>query len=258
MNLTRRDFLRIGAGVFFSSLWTRKKGWASPGEIPILLYHDISNSFKDDYTVSPSQFASQMEWLYSEGYQTLFLRETSLIREGNEKIILITFDDGYASFMDFAFPLLQAYQFKATVNVIGEKVGTFLSLGGNRPTLSWDEYRYLVRSGWVELGCHTFGLHQQKGVLSVSEARLRTDLERFQELVQRELGRALDILAWPYGFFNERSIEVAKDLGFKYLLTSIEGFFKTSMGWDRLPRLNINHKIDLISFKQYIGREESR
>ncbi|MGQ9509176.1 MAG: polysaccharide deacetylase family protein [Thermodesulfobacteriota bacterium] len=254
MNLTRREFLKISAGTFFSSLLMRKESPTFPDKIPILLYHDISDSFKDDYTISPSQFAAQMEWLYSEGYQTLFFKEIDhFLLKGYKKIALITFDDGYASFMDFAFPLLQTYHFKATMNIIGEKVGTFITLGGNRPTLSWEEYHYLLRSGWVDLGCHTYSLHKQRGVLSVSEAHLRRDLEKFQEVIKREIGKELEILAWPYGQFNEKSIDVSRDLGFKYFLTSTEGFFQKSFGWDRIPRLNINHKIDLVSFKQYVG-----
>lgn len=257
MTLTRRDFFKVSAGAFLISSGLTQKGWGHAGKIPVLLYHDISNTIKDDYTLSPAQFAAQMEWLYSEGYQTLLLQEIRSVPEDTlKKKIVITFDDGYASFIDFAFPLLQIYQFKATLNLIGARVGTFLRLGENRPLLSWDEYRYLLKSGRVDLGCHTYGLHHSRGVLSVSEAELQGDLERFQEVLQRETGRPSKILAWPYGYFTEESIRVAKKLGFQYFLTSTEGFFQSASGWDKIPRLNINYKLDLVSFKQYIGREE--
>jgi peptidoglycan/xylan/chitin deacetylase (PgdA/CDA1 family) len=155
--------------------------------------------------------------------------------------------------MDFAFPLLQAYQFKATINLIGQGVGTFVPFGGNRPVLSWDEYRYLVKSDLIGLGCHTYHLHLKGGVLSASEEGLIRDLQLFQKVIKEEIGRELEILAWPYGLYSEKTIEIAKRVGFKYLLTSNEKYFKKSTRLDEIPRLNINDNFDLISFKQYIG-----
>lgn len=256
MTLTRRDFFKVCAGTFLIPPIITQKGWCNSGKLPVLLYHDISNTIKDDYTISPAQFAAQMEWLYSEGYQTLLLHEIRSVPEDKfDKKIVITFDDGYASFIDYAFPLLQIYQFKATLNLIGQKVGTFIHLRENRPLLSWDECRYLLRSGRIELGCHTYALHHSRGVLSVSDSKLHSDLQRFQEVAERETGSPFKVLAWPFGFFNQQSIEIAKKLGFQYLLTSREEFFQRASGWDKIPRLNINHRLDLVSFMQYIGRE---
>jgi peptidoglycan/xylan/chitin deacetylase (PgdA/CDA1 family) len=111
-----------------------------------------------------------MEWLYSNGYSAISL---SRLKDSQlpEKAVVITFDDGYASFMDFSFPLLQSYRFKATINIIGNAVGSYLPMAGNRPMLSWDEYRYLTAGGIVDLGCHTFKLHafRHRGVLDVPE-----------------------------------------------------------------------------------------
>ena len=119
--------------------------------------------------------------------------------------------------------------------------------------LSWDEYRYLVRSNLIDLGCHTHHLHLKGGVLSVSEERFMRDLQLFQKVIKEEIRLELDILAWPHGLYNEKTIEIGKRMGFKYLLTSNEGYFRKSSRLDEIPRLNINDKLDLISFKQYIG-----
>lgn len=257
MTLTRRDFLKVGAGAFLIPPWVVQQAWCKSGRVPVLLYHDISKFLQDDYTLSPAQFAAQMEWLYSEGYQTLFLDELRSVPEGTlEKKIILTFDGGYASFIDYVLPLLEIYQFKGTLNLIGQKVGTFIHLGGNRPLLSWDECRYLLRSGLVDLGCHTYGLHHSRGVLSVSDSELQSDLQQFQEVAMRETGRSFKVLAWPYGLFREKSVEVAKKLGFQYFLTSTGGFFQKGLGWENIPRLNINYKFDLNSFRKYLGREE--
>ena len=127
MYLTRRDFLKLSSAAIVLSPTLPKYLFAYEIKIPVLLYHDISASFKDYYTVSPSNFASQMEWLYSIGYTALSFKEIRrFIENGGEKAVIITFDDGYASFVNYAFPLLQDYGFKATINIIGKYVEKFL------------------------------------------------------------------------------------------------------------------------------------
>ncbi|MDH4230539.1 MAG: polysaccharide deacetylase family protein [Nitrospirota bacterium] len=253
MHITRRDFLKFsGAGIAFLSL--PQNLWAKTTSIPVLMYHDISSQFVDDYTVSPSLFSAQMEWLHSMGYHTLFFSEAeSFIEKNNDRAVIITFDDGYASILDYAFPLLKEYGFKATVNIIGKHTGAFIKLGGNRPLLSWDEYRYLGDSGLIDLGCHTHNLHSRRLAADFSESLLEEDLKGFQEILKQETGKRTEILAWPYGIYTGKSIAIAEKAGFRYILTSNEGYLRKESSLLEIPRLNINDKLDLISFQQYLG-----
>ena len=256
MNITRRDFLKISFALAFS-LTFPKNLFARSIRIPIFLYHDISHQFKDDYTISPANFASQMEWLYAHGYKAVSIRDLQkYFNCGDEKIVLLTFDDGYASFMDYAFPLLREYDFRATINIIGKYVGTYIKIYGNRPMLSWDEYRYLIGSNFVDLGCHTYNMHvwrDGKGITAFSEKERENDLLLFQDIFQKETGRTTDILAWPYGIFDNESIEIAKQAGFQYIFTSNEGFLTDINNFQEIPRKNISNRINISTLKSYIG-----
>jgi peptidoglycan/xylan/chitin deacetylase (PgdA/CDA1 family) len=253
MTLSRRDFLKVSAGALILPAFAPKTLFAESQTVPVLLYHDISDQFKDEYTISPSKLAAQMERLYSDDYRAISLKDLdSLPGESLGRAVIMTFDDGYASFIDYAFPLLKQYGFKATVNVIGQYVGTFMTLGGNRPTLSWDEYRFLNDSGLVELGCHTYGLHRISKVPPAGKA-LEDDLKLFTEIFRKEIGTSPDTLAWPFGIYNQSGMKVAERMGFKYLLTSREGLLRKNGNLDEIPRLNINNHLDLVSFCQYIG-----
>ncbi len=251
MHFTRREFLKISGTTIALLMSDANNIFASISGIPVLLYHEITDKFNDEYTVSPSNFAAQMEWLYWNGYKSISIKDSINIRN-SEKTFILTFDDGYRSFIDYAFNLLVEYNFKATINIIGYYVGTYFNYKStNRPMLSWDEYRYLIKSGLIDLGCHSYNLHNYGRVLYISEEMLVKDLYLFQETLKKELGIYTDILAWPYGLYNKKSIELAKRLGFKYLLTSHEGFFDKK-NTDEIPRLNINNKLDLFSFQEYI------
>lgn len=256
MHVTRREFLKLtGAGIVWSLL--PKHAFAEALSIPVLMYHDISNHFRDDYTVSPAAFSAQMEWLYCSGYRTLFFSDLDTLDEDRSgKPVIITFDDGYASFSDHAFPVLREYGFRATVNIIGKHAGSYINMGGNRPLLSWDEYRYLHGSGLVALGCHTYNLHFLGKAHSHDEKEIENDLLLFQEIFRRELGRNTELLAWPFGIYSKRTVAIARKAGFKYIMTSNEGYLKTGDSLLEIPRLNINNKLDMVSFQQYIGEKK--
>jgi peptidoglycan/xylan/chitin deacetylase (PgdA/CDA1 family) len=255
MALTRREFLKAGGLAALSLPFLRIAG-ARAGEVPVLLYHDISDSYAGPYTVPPALFAAQMEWLFSEGCRVVTLREAGRLR-GNApgKTVVVTFDDGYASFLDYAFPLLEAYGFSATINIAGAAAGRYWEMapGVNRPMLSWDEYRHLAASGLVELGCHSYDLHRPGGVMAATPGALREDLARFQDRITGETGRRAEVLAWPFGIYDEHSVIEAKRAGFRYLLTSREGLWTGGSRTDEIPRLNIGGPLDLASFRQYIG-----
>ncbi|HUJ18042.1 MAG TPA: polysaccharide deacetylase family protein [Nitrospirota bacterium] len=259
MSMTRRTFLKLTGAAALSSSALPHSLYAAGARIPdrripALLYHDISNVLYDEYTISPATFSAQMEWLYATGYRTLPANEVEqFLKNTAGRAVMLTFDDGDISFMDYAFPLLKDYGFKATMNIIGQAVESHALIDRQRPVLSWDECRYLLSSGLVDVGCHSYALHTPGGVLNVSYGAIEKDLTLFQERYKQELGKRCTVLAWPYGIYDKKCIEIARHAGFSCILTSREGFIEKKSDLRDLPRLNINNKLDLISFQQYLG-----
>ena len=249
MKISRRDFLRLG-GALAASVCAPALARETRAGIPVLLYHDVSDDFRDTYTISPSLFAAQMEWLHDNGFRAIAVRDIVRPPE-NGKAVVLTFDDGYASYMEYAFPLFREYGFHSTINVIGSIAGRFLREGGNRPMLAWDEYRHILQSGRVDIGCHSYGLHSaaRKGVMGVSGGTLRQDLRTFRDVLRRETGRSTDILAWPFGLYDATRIAIARKEGFRYLLTSREASFAVSGDVSEIPRRNIDNLYDITSFR---------
>lgn len=225
------------------------------GQIPFLLYHDISELYSDEYTISPSLFARHLGWLKKEGYRTYFLRDISGGKTfGDPKSVVITFDDGYASFMDFAFPLLREFGFKSTINIIGRHVGSSVTMGTERAMLTWGQYRLLKKSGLVDLGCHTYNLHEWnlwKG--DITEGVLGEDLNLFQNTLSAKTGERTDILAWPYGIYDRKRMETARSAGFRYLLTSNKGYLKGEEGFLEIPRQNANNRFGLDKLDRFLS-----
>ena len=96
---------------------------------------------------------------------------------GAEKPVLITFDDGYRSNYDLAYPLLQKYQTKAAIAVmgIGEKGGRGSGLLGD----AVEAVPEVVQDPAVEIALmyhHVVHDWQECNEMTVTEGRLERDL----------------------------------------------------------------------------------
>lgn len=248
MKITRRDFMKGMAAAAAIAVLPFKTAASAGRPVPVLLYHDIHDLKEGEYRIIASMFAAQMEWLYSHGYQAISLQDIAagLIPA---KPVVITFDDGHASFLLYAMSLMENYRFKATMNIVGEYVGTYT----NSDRISWDEYRYLAATRLISLGCHSSSLHDSGSMTGVSQDVLYRDLMLFQETMARELKAPADIIAWPLGIYNRSSMETAERAGFKYMLTSNPGFYQAGRPLREIPRLNVDGRADLKAFKKLMG-----
>ena len=178
MELTRRAFLQMMTTVLVLPCIPFARADVRKFSVPVLLYHDISLGMSDDYAITPGLFAAQMEWLYASGYKAISFTDLDKA-PASDRTIIITFDEGYASFITYAFPYLRSYGFKATINIIGQHIASYIADQGARPMLSWDEYRYLQESGLVSLGCRT-------GICGASSDLLPEDLKQFQDTCRKD------------------------------------------------------------------------
>ena len=230
--MKRRDFLKLAAIAGFtpSTLFA-----ARTYQVPVLMYHDINEDKKDEYSVSPIVFEHQMKWLKFKGFNAIPITE---IHNAKEKDIVITFDDGYKSFKEYAFPILQDFNWHSTVNLVGEWIGKQIPDIKLRPALSKEEIQELYTTELVGFGCHTYGLHSLKrNVTHMNEKQIRSDLLKFQAMYFDMLNAHCQVLAWPFGKYTEASVNAATETGFNYLLTSHYGRYRLNP--HRIERLAV-------------------
>jgi len=212
----------------------------------VLGYHDIRINDRDEYSISPEVFNEQMKWLYDNGYKTTTFDDIAQNKHPRKSIV-ITFDDGYISFVNIAVPIMRKYHFSSVVNIIGEYVGKEMpDVGEVRQMASWDEFRTLGTRD-VEYGSHTYGIHHPDthGALDVSNENLFFDLLKSKHEIENELGVKCNIIAWPYGAYDIDNIAVAKAIGFKYFLTSDYGVL---ISFDKINRIHITQSVDMKEF----------
>jgi peptidoglycan/xylan/chitin deacetylase (PgdA/CDA1 family) len=139
-----------------------------------------------------------------------------LKRQLPRRAVVLTFDDGYRSFLQYAYPLLNELGFTATLFVYTDYVGA------GRNALGWEDLARLNGEGFdVEGHTKSHGdLRRQPGESEGDhERRLRGELESSQRLFQQRLGRPARFLAYPYGAADETVLAHARESGFTGGLT---------------------------------------
>lgn len=209
-------------------------------DVPILMYHSILQSENGNcYCLSAAAFRSDLEYLKEHGYQTVFVSQLSdYVLQGRplpEKPVVITLDDGHLNALTAVLPILEELDMKATVSVVGcytEKSITENDPNPNYAYLTWQDIEALQNSGRVEIGNHTFQLHElsdRRGAekkcnesTACYQALLREDLTRLQTSLTQQCGTTPRVFAYPYGFASPESLDVLKELGFTAALTCKE------------------------------------
>jgi len=183
--------------------------------VPILCYHNLGEQAKGRLLMAASTFREQMRYLRANGYHVIGLREfvefTRLGRQLPQRSVVLTFDDGYKSFKQYAYPVLKELGFTATLFVYTDYVGA------GRNALSWQELRELAAEGFdVQGHSKTHGdLRRIAGEPDAQyQRRMQAELAQPQEQFQKNLGRKADIIAFPYGSWDESLLGTAVKHGY--------------------------------------------
>lgn len=223
--------------------------------IPILVYHKIDPRFEWGITRStPHQFGRQMAWLHESGYQSLSFQQlfdNSFDPEQN--YFIITFDDAYQSVIRYAFPVLQKYDFTATIfpitDFVGKKNKWDLNLGWRTFThLDWGQLRQLAAAGW-EVGSHT-ATHPD--LTRSHSQKISNELAGSRKVLEDQIGKPVEMLAYPFGRYNSEVIRLAVAAGYRGGCTMRFGFTSSLAQPFLLSRLGIYLWDPLPAFKAKI------
>jgi len=210
----------------------------------ILMYHHMVEDGQNynTWTITTSRFREDLQWLRDNGYTWLLPSQLAAGEPLPAKAVLITFDDGYASNYQLAFPILQEFQAKAVISLITRHVED-----QDPDFLSWDMCREMAASGLVEFGSHTYDSHGEdpRGIKRASgerrtayEARVFPDIQASIDQIQENLGTEVLFFAYPHGQTERWASDFLRE-HFAITVTTRHGPADLSRGLYDLPRHNI-------------------
>lgn len=192
-------------------------------DILVLSYHAVSPSWPAALAVMPEDLEGQVRHLLARGYRAATLHQ-AIQAPPWPKTLAVTFDDGYRSVFELAFPILSALGVAATVFVPTDFPdvrapmawpGIDQWLGGPHEhellPATWDELQALVDAGW-EVGSHSCS-HPLLSTLG--DADLAAELAGSRARCEERLGVACRSLAYPYGDHDARVVAAARGAGYE-------------------------------------------
>lgn len=169
-------------------------------EIPILMYHLISDEGGGRFVTTPQQLHEQMAWLRDNGYTSL--TPTNLYEAIYndlplpDKPVMITVDDGYSSDLLFA-EIVTSYGFRPVF------------FWPNYAELSKEEMQYLASLG--EACGHTVS---HAALSQLSWEGQYAELAPNKAWIEEQLGYPIRCFAYPFGAYNGMTTDVVLHVGY--------------------------------------------
>jgi peptidoglycan/xylan/chitin deacetylase (PgdA/CDA1 family) len=182
--------------------------------VPILCYHNLGPQTRGRLLLAASAFEEQMRYLKREGYHVITLRQfleyTQLRRQLPRKTVVLTFDDGWKSFKEHAYPILKELGFPATLFIYTDFIGA-------RIALSWQELKDLAQEGF-DIQAHSKSHDDMRRKPTESEEdynrRMQAELVQPMGIFQQRVGQQPRILAYPYGAHDEAVVKRVREAGY--------------------------------------------
>lgn len=185
----------------------------------VLCYHAVDPAWSAPISVDPALFERHCAWFTRR--RRVVALDALVGAGGRDRGVAITFDDGFASVYEHAFPALRRHGLPATVFVVA---GTLTAHGrpvdwldrppttGPPPTLTREQLLEMREAG-IRVGSHGFA-HADLTALGSDEAE--RDLRESRQLLEDLLGEPVPFVAYPRGRHDGRVRAAARRAGYTH------------------------------------------
>lgn len=213
---------------------------AEPFSVPILLYHRFGAVVADGMTITTPVFESQMKYLKDNGYKVIPLRQLIDYYRGKApapgpKSVVIVEDDAHKSVYSDMLPIVRKYGYPVTVFTYPS------AISNAKYAMTWDQLRELKKTGLFDFQSHTYwhpNFKKERRKLSPQalEVLVMTQLRKSKAKLETELGTKVDMLAWPFGIYDDYLTAKASEAGYNATFTIERRHATASDAVMKLPR----------------------
>ena len=208
--------------------------------VPILLYHRLGATAVDGMTITTPVFEAQMKYLHDNGYKVIPLRKLVDYYNGmapapGPKSVVIVEDDAHKSVYSDMLPIIKKYGYPVTIFAYPS------AISNAKYALTWDQMRALTKTGLFDVQSHTYwhpNFKKERRKLSPSalDALVMTQLKKSKSRLEAELGLKVDMLAWPFGIYDDYLIGKAREAGYRSTFTIERRHVTAADSVMKLPR----------------------
>ncbi|MCX7120467.1 MAG: polysaccharide deacetylase family protein [Gammaproteobacteria bacterium] len=191
---------------------------ATPTYIPIFVYHNFEPVKKGSMTISTPRFEEQLQWLKTNGFTVIPLKEAVGYLQGKiasvpEKSVVVTIDDGRITVYQYALPIVKKYNIPVTLFI-------YPSIISHQPyAMTWEQLKTLQQTGLFNIQDHTYShpnFKQEKKHRSAASYQnfIDKELTGSKKTLEAKSGAPVNLLAWPFGIYNDEVEKAAAKDGF--------------------------------------------
>jgi peptidoglycan/xylan/chitin deacetylase (PgdA/CDA1 family) len=223
--------------------------------VPILMYHyirvnpDPRDKVGFGLSVTPSDFARQMDWLAGNGFNPVDFDDLRgyLLGHGTMpgRPVVLTFDDGYRDLYTAAYPVLHAHRYKAVAYVPAGFV--------NSPVSVTAEQVLEMDANGIEIGAHSVS---HADLTRLSPADLAHEIHDSKVMLEALLGHQVRDFCYPYGRTNDAVTRAVQDAGFETATTTQPGVVHSAGDRFLWTRVRVNGGEPLEQFAADLAEPE--
>jgi peptidoglycan/xylan/chitin deacetylase (PgdA/CDA1 family) len=209
-----------------------------PGEIPAETAVRLTEGW--EYNRAPEDFAFQLRFLRQQGFRFVSLDDYVAFAveadRGPDKLVAVTFDDGWLDNHTYALPVLVSLGIPATFFVVS---GPMRGVDETR-RMSPAMLRDLAASG-MEIGAHT---RTHPNLTTLSEDEIAEEIGGCKADLERVIARSVRFLAYPGGRFNDTVVRCVERHGFRAACSVIPAGHNDARARYRLSRDMFAPRVD--------------
>ncbi|HYU61677.1 MAG TPA: polysaccharide deacetylase family protein [Solirubrobacterales bacterium] len=223
--------------------------------VRMLFYHRVTPD-RDPLGVTPERFRQQMQYLADGGWRVVDVAEAGeLLRRGDpmDRVVSLSFDDGYLDVVKNALPILAELGFKATVFVVTGALDGDVSFewyAQMPPLISWQQVVQLDRDSPLRFEAHTI---THPNLLTLDDEQARKEIVGCKAALEERLGRPVEAFNYPAGLFGPRERRMVEEAGYRVAVSSDPGLNSASSDLLALRRTQIEHYDGLLDFRSKVG-----
>jgi len=208
--------------------------------VPILLYHRFGPTVADGMTMKTSVFEEHLKYLRDNGYKVIPLRQLVdwYLKKGpppGPKSVVIVEDDAHKSVYTDMLPLAKKYNVPVTVFIYPSAVSNA------KYAMTWDQIRELKKTGLFDFQGHTFWhpnfkKDRKKMAPAEFEKSVTVQLTKSKARIEKELGVKVEMLAWPFGIYDDYLLKKAAEAGYVTTFTIERRHASAAENVTKLPR----------------------
>jgi peptidoglycan/xylan/chitin deacetylase (PgdA/CDA1 family) len=223
----------------FAAADAAKQSVSTP-DVPILLYHRFGPTVVDGMTITTPVFESHLRYLKENGYTVIPLRRLVdwYLKKSPPpppKSVVIVADDGHKSVYSDMMPLVKKYRVPVTLFIYPS------AISNAKYAMTWDQLRELKKTGLFEFQSHTYwhpNFKKDRKKMKPAEFEKSVDMQlvKSKARIEKELGVKVDMLAWPFGIYDDYLLKKAAGAGYVATFTIERRHATARESVTKLPR----------------------